>query len=428
MSEIPNPTEEVKMPEITMIGIEKIKEYPINAKTHPEKQIKKLEASITEFGFNVPVVIDKFFNIIAGHGRILAARNLKIPKIPCIMAEHLTKEQVRAYRLADNKTAESDWDFELLKVEFEELKHLGADLESTGFDMKEINPLISGGKRGLNEAAEEEFVEVNAYERAKSKTKIQKGDVYLLGDHRIMCGDSTKSEDVGILMQDEIPILMVTDPPYGVNYDPKWRDEADKKGLLGNNYPSRAMGEVPNDDIIDWSAAYKLFKGDICYVWHAGKHTKEVSESLQKSQFEIINQIIWVKPHFILSRDDYHWKHEPCLYCVRKGKKHNWQGDRSQTTVWEIAGMNCFGGSKKKEDEMTGHGTQKPLECMRIPIINNTLEKDLVYDPFGGSGTTLIACEKMDRKCRMMEIDPVYCQVIIDRWEKYTSQKAAKLN
>ena len=178
------------------------------------------------------------------------------------------------------------------------------------------------------------------------------------------------------------------------------------------------MGLVKNDDRIDWSDAYSLFMGDVMYVWHAGKYASEVAESIKKVDFDLINQIIWVKPHFILSRGDYHWKHEPCWYAVRNGKPHNYVGDRSQTTVWEIAGMNCFGGSKDEADDRTGHGTQKPILCMSTPIKNNTSEGDGVYDPFGGSGTTLIACEQLNRKCFMMEIDPYYVSIIIERFIK----------
>jgi DNA modification methylase len=219
---------------------------------------------------------------------------------------------------------------------------------------------------------------------------------------------------------------MVTDPPYGVNYDPAWRDEADKKGVLGNKYPTRSLGTVANDDRADWSEAWELFPGDVAYVYHAGLFSGVVGESLIKTGFDLISQIIWVKPHFALSRGDYHWKHEPVWYAVRKGRPHNWQGSRKEHTVWEIAGMNAMGSSHDEADEATGHGTQKPVKCMAMPVINNTAKGQGVYDPFCGSGSTLIACEQLNRPSFMMELEPKYCQITINRWEKLTGKKAVK--
>ncbi len=405
---------------IEMISIEQVKPYTKNPRKN-DRAVDIVAKSIKEFGFRNPIILDKNGEIIAGHTRLKAAEKLKLKEVPVIRAEDLTKEQVKAFRIMDNKSSEkAEWNMDLLKGELIELQREDFRLELTGFSFKELGGI-------LETEVKEDIVEVGAYERAKSKTKIKQGEIYQLGNHRLMCGDSTIKEDVASLMGENKAILMVTDPPYGVNYDPKWRDEADKKGLLGNRYPTRSLGEVKNDDRIDWSDAYSLFEGNIMYVWHAGKYASEVAESIKKVDFDLINQIIWKKPHFILSRGDYHWKHEPCWYAVRKGKPHNFMGDRSQTTVWDIGGMNCFGGSKDKADERTGHGTQKPLLCMATPIKNNSTKGDGIYDPFGGSGTTLIACEQLKRKCFMMELDPVYCQVIIDRWKKLTGKKGVKL-
>ena len=216
---------------------------------------------------------------------------------------------------------------------------------------------------------------------------IQQGDIFLLGNHRLICGDASKSEEVERLFQEELPNLMVTDPPYGVDYDPSWRDE--KLGCF-------AADRILNDDQSDWSAAWSLFPGNVAYVWHAGKKASIVQESLEKVDFQVRSQIIWVKSHFAISRGHYHWQHEPCWYAVKKNRTANWQGDRKQRTVWQI----------NRDKEKTGHATQKPIECMSRPILNHTLEGEAVYDPFGGSGTTLLACELINRKCYMMELSP----------------------
>jgi len=413
-----------------MIPVSEIIPYENNPRKN-DKAVDFVANSIKNFGFKVPLIIDKNNVIVTGHTRLKAAIKLGLKEVPVIWADDLTENQIKAFRIADNKTSEySDWDLDLLKGEFESLDEKGIDLELTGFELKEIGDILD-----KQETKDDGFVEVDAYERAKNKSKVKMGDIYQLGEHRLMCGDSTNKEDVENLFRKSNSngnggqaILMVTDPPYGVEYNPKWRDEADKKGILGNKYPVRSLGIVKNDDNVDWSKAYELFEGDIVYVWHAGRHASEVQRNIEKSGFEIICQIIWKKPHFVLSRGDYHWCHEPCWYAVRKGKQHNWQGSRTEDTIWEIAGMNCMGGTHDKADERTGHGTQKPIECMSKPIRNNTKKGDSVYDPFGGSGTTLIACEQLNRKCLMMEIDPVYCQIIMDRWEKLTGKQAVKLN
>jgi DNA modification methylase len=208
---------------------------------------------------------------------------------------------------------------------------------------------------------------------------------------------------------------MVTDPPYGVAYDPQWRERAG----LGKQ---RQTGVVPNDDRIDWSAAYRLFPGDVVYVWHAGVHAGEVAAGLEEAGFRIRAQIVWAKQHFALGRGDYHWQHEPAFYAVREGKSSNWSGDRRQSTLWEIPNLNPFGGSR--EEEATGHGTQKPVEVMRRPILNNSVRGGIVYDPFLGSGSTVIAAESAGRICYGLEIDRQYVDMIVGRWQKFTSQAA----
>ena len=228
-----------------------------------------------------------------------------------------------------------------------------------------------------------------------------------------MCGDSTNPEHVTKLLNGSNPILMVTDPPYGVNYEPEWRKEA---GL--NN--SQNMGKVLNDDRYDWSDAYSLFTGDVAYIWHPSKYTHKFAEHIENNGFDLINLIVWSKNRFVLSRGDYHHQHEPLWYGVKKGTNHNWQGKRDQSTIWEI---DNYAGGATDGQEQTGHGTQKPIECMLRPIMNNSKVGEGVYDPFGGSGTTLIAAQRSKRNCYMMELSPSYIDVIVKRWEKESGQK-----
>jgi DNA modification methylase len=226
----------------------------------------------------------------------------------------------------------------------------------------------------------------------------------------LLCGDSTVVTDVDRLLGGAKPHLLVSDPPYGVEYAPEWRNEA------GVSTTTRT-GKVANDDRADWREAWALFPGEVAYVWHAGIHADVVAESLRACDFEIRSQIIWSKPRFVLSRGHYHWQHEPCWYAVRKTATGHWQGARDQATVWAI-------GSGGDEDEATFHGTQKPVECMRRPMINNSAEGDGVYEPFAGSGTTVIAAETTGRICFAMELNPAYCDVVVGRWQKLTGGKA----
>ncbi len=248
------------------------------------------------------------------------------------------------------------------------------------------------------------------------------GDLWLLGrrkKHMVLCGDATASEATARLLAGQRPpVLMVTDPPYGVDLDPQWREEA------GLNARTRQGGKVANDDRVDWSEAWALFPGAVAYVWHAGIHAAAVALGLQACAFEIRSQIIWVRQHFAISRGAYHWRHEPCWYAVRKGETGHWRGDRTQTTVWEVANLNPFGGEGAAENEATGHGTQKPVEIMRRPILNHTRPGEACYDPFLGRGSTLIAAESTGRICYGMDIDPKYVDVAVLRWQRFSGQQA----
>lgn len=232
--------------------------------------------------------------------------------------------------------------------------------------------------------------------------------------HRIACGSATSAEDVELVLDGSRPHLMVTDPPYGVNYRPQWRNEA-----LPVWKKSRATGVVENDDRADWREAWELFGGDAAYIWHAGNKSHIVTESLLACGFEVRAQIIWTKQNFVIGRGDYHPQHEPCLYVVRKGKKGHWNGDRKQSTVWEIKNGSSVGGGSS-DDKHTGHGTQKPVECMRRPIVNNSKPGDVIYEPFSGSGTCIIACEMEGRHCRAIELSPNYVDMAVIRWEQFS--------
>ena len=243
------------------------------------------------------------------------------------------------------------------------------------------------------------------------------GDVYELNQHRFQCGDSTDADVVTKTLAGAKPILMVTDPPYGVKYDPTWRHAA---GIIN----SSRQGKVKNDDKASWQEVYSIATTEVCYVWHGDRHAKTVAEDLENSGYDIVCQIVWNKQQLVMSRGDYHWKHEPCWYAVKKGSKHNWQGSRKESTVWDITSI-LQSSKKVKEDEALMHGTQKPIECMARPIRNNTYERESVYDPFLGSGTTLIAADQLNRACYGQEIDPAYCDIIVARFIKYKRSQSS---
>lgn len=398
---------------INYLSVDELIPNPRNSRTHSEKQISKLSNIIKEFGFNDPVHIGNDNVLICGHARLQAAKLAGLKEIPTVYLGHLSKTQQKAYLIAHNRIAtEAGWDNDIIKEDLIELRDLGFDLELTGFEQDEIDIFTDIDNKTMGLVDADELPDVKALVEAVTKP----GDIWILGNHRVMCGDSTMVDNVLALVDKAEPVLMVTDPPYGVNYDPEWRDGAD----LGVG--ERSRGKVENDDNADWSGAYSLFTGSVVYVWHASFFTHLVARNLIDCGYEIVSNIIWSKQHFALSRGDYHWQHEPCWYMVRKGHKHNWQGARDQATVWQIKNNNSFGNATP--EKTWGHGTQKPVECMERPIINNTKANDSVYDPFGGSGTTLIACEKTNRKCLMMEISPQYCDTIVLRWQHYSGKKA----
>jgi DNA modification methylase len=369
--------------------------------------IDRMAASINEFGFKIPILARSSGEVVDGHLRLKAAEKLGMKEVPVILCDEWTEAQVKAFRLMVNRSVTwADWDEELLALEIGELKAIDFDLSLTGFEPVEIDEFLFGEEK--DDGREQEVPAL------PEQAITQPGDLWMCGEHRVLCGDATSTEVVGSLLGSTKPAVMVTDPPYGVDYDPIWREQAG----LGRQ---RQTGTVANDQQVDWSAAYGLFPGDVAYVWHAGVHAAEVAANLESAGFCIRAQIIWGKQHFALSRGDYHWQHEPLWYAVRKGKSSNWCGDRTQSTLWQVANLNPFGGS---DEEPTGHGTQKPVELMRRPILNNSVRGDIIYDPFLGSGTTLVAAHSTERICFGLDIDPRYIDVAVQRWQKLTGQVA----
>lgn len=369
--------------------------------------VERMAASIQQFGFKIPVLARSDGKVVDGHLRLLAAQKLGIDKVPVILCDEWSEAQVKAFRLMVNRsTTWAEWDMELVALEIGELKALEFDLNLTGFDRLEIDQALFGNPEEEPEGDVPELPQVAV---------TRPGDLWVCGSHRILCGDSTSAHDVGRLLASATPLLMVTDPPYGVEYDPTWRERAG----LGHQ---RQTGTVANDDRVDWAPAYGLFTGDVAYVWHAGVHAGEVAAGLESVGLRIRSQIIWAKQSLVLSRGDYHWQHEPCWYAVREGKNSNWSGDRTQSTLWRIANLNPIGGTR--DEEATGHGTQKPVELMRRPILNHTNRGDIIYDPFLGSGSTLIAAEATDRVCYGLDIDARYVDVVVTRWQNLTGQQA----
>jgi DNA modification methylase len=381
--------------------------YARNARTHSDEQVAQIAASIREWGWTTPVLVDEDGGIIAGHGRVMAAKKLGIAEVPVLVASGWSEAQKRAYVLADNKLAlNAGWDNELLKVELGEIKALDFDVTLTGFSLDEIGVLTADKTVGLTDP--------DATPEPPADPVSVLGDVWVLGNHRIICGDSTDADVVGKLLGAVKPHLMVTDPPYGVEYKPDWRNKALRAD--GTPIAGRATGQVLNDDKADWREAWALFPGDVAYIWHAGLFAGAVAESLTATGFKLRSQIIWAKSNFAIGRGDYHWHHEPCWYAVKEKATGHWAGDRKQTTLWQIP---------KPAKSETGHGTQKPVECMKRPIENNSSPGQAVYEPFSGSGTTIIAGEMTGRHVYAIELNPAYVDVAVTRWQEFTGQTAS---
>ena len=382
--------------------------YARNARTHSDEQVAQIAAAITEFGWTNPILIGDDDVIIAGHGRLMAAQRLGMAEVPVIVLGHLNEAQRRAVVVSDNKIAlNAGWDLEILMEQIELIRSDGFELDMIGFSDDELAEIMDGLEEDADEGGAVDGEDEVPEPPVEPVSRL--GDLWVLDGHRLLCGDSTVATDVERLMGGVKPMLMVTDPPYGVEYDPSWRNKA-----LGQ--ATSRTGKVLNDDKADWRETWSLFPGDVAYIWHGALHATTVADSLIATGFNVRSQIIWAKDRLILSRGDYHWQHEPCWYAVRKGGKGHWAGDRKQTTLWHIA--------NKDQDAQTVHGTQKPVECMRRPILNNSSPGQAVYEPFMGSGTTLIAAETTGRVCLGIELNPAYVDVGVERWQNLTGKEA----
>ena len=404
-----------------LIDVAEIVPYSRNARAHSDMQIAQIVASIQQFGFTNPLLVDENNALIAGHGRLAAAQQLGMPQLPAIVLAGLSDAQKQALRIADNKLAlNATWDDALLRTELADLRDVGFDLALTGFGEDELGALFADANAGLTDPDD--------VPEAPAEPVTQLGDVWLLGRHRLVCGDATSEVDVSLCLAGVRPHLMVTDPPWGVSYEPGWRvglHRTKRDGSPLDKPAYAALGKVENDARSDWRDAWALFPGDVAYTWSpAGTTQIDHYNSLVAAGFEIRMQIIWRKPHFALGRGDYHVQHEPCWYAVRSTA--HWQGDRSQTTIWDITSGVGFTTQKEGKDKRTGHSTQKPVECMRRPIENNSSPGQAVYDPFVGSGTTIIAAEMTGRACHAIEISPQYCDVAVMRWQAFTGNTATR--
>ncbi len=385
--------------EMQLVDINKLVPYVNNARTHSPEQINKLRSSLREFGFVNPVIIDRDFNVLAGHGRIEAAKAEGMTEVPCVFADEMTEAQKKAYILADNRMAlDAGWDEEMLRVELEALEELGYGLEYTGFDDEELKALFS--ITDDPEVEDDDFDLTAALEKAAF---VKKGDVWHVGKHTLMCGDATDADDVALLMGDAKANLMMTDPPYGVSFK-------SSSGLTIQN------DSMKNEEFYNFLlAAFNNMRdhmesGAAAYCFHADTEGLNFRQAFIDAGFHLAGVCIWVKNSLVLGRSDYQWQHEPVLYGFLQNGRHSWYSDRKQTTIWN------FDKPKRNAD----HPTSKPLDLLSYPIGNSTQANAVVIDTFGGSGSTMMACEKMNRICYMMELDEKYASVILRRYVEDT--------
>lgn len=389
-----------RVKELRRVPASELHPSPFNWRTHPKHQLDALRGVLAEIGYAAAALArelpDGALQLIDGHARADISGDTPIPVLVLDVTESEAKTILATFdplgAMAESNAAALDALLRDVQVQNASVVGMLEDLaKDAGCDWAQ--PEAGAGGDEFDTTPEE-----------AGPTRTQTGELWVIGGkHRLLVGDCTVPENVARLMDGAKPFLMVTDPPYGVEYDPEWREER----LPGGE---RRLGAVANDGRIDWTDAYKLFPGAVTYVWHAGRHARLLVENLESAGFTIRSQIIWAKPGFVISRGHYHWQHEPCWYAFREGESAKWSGDRSQTTLWEIT-------NKVNDEDKNNHGTQKPLECMARPIRNHGAEGDIVYDPFLGSGTTLIAAHRLGRICYGCELEPKYADVILKRAE-----------
>ena len=383
--------------EMKLVPISKLVPYANNARTHSPEQINKLRGSLREFGFVSPVIIDKDYGILAGHGRVMAARAENIEQVPCVFVDHLTEAQKKAYILADNRFAlDAGWDEEMLRVEMEALQGMDFDISLTGFDESEIADLLSLDD---GEAQEDDF-DVDAALQAEPFVKA--GDLWLLGKHRLLCADSTKPEDVKLLMDSKKANVCITDPPYSCNYTGSTGMKIMNDNLKGEEFYQFLLSAFKN-------AYENLADGAAIYIFHSDAEKVNFYNAVVAAGFHYSTTCIWVKQSLVLGRFDYQMRHEPVIYAFKDTVKHKFYGDRKQTTVWEF----------DRPSKSKLHPTTKPLPLIAYPMKNSSLVNSIVLDLFGGSGSTLMAAEQMDRTAYLMELDPAYASAIVRRFVAY---------
>lgn len=381
--------------DMQLVPISKLVPYVNNARTHSPEQVLKLRSSLREFGFINPIIIDRDYGIIAGHGRMLAAKEEGITEVPCVFVDYLTEAQKKAYILADNRMAmDAGWDEELLRVEIEALQGEAFDVSLTGFDEKELADLFKDGSD--SEAEDDDYDLSAALEKAAF---VERGDIWTVGRHRLMCGDATSAEDVAALMDGKKANLILTDPPYGVSFKSSSGLTIQNDSMKDEEFYNFLLSSFKN-------MADHLEKGGAAYVFHADTEGLNFRRAFIDAGFHLAGCCIWVKDSLVLGRSDYQWQHEPVLYGFMQNGKHPWYSDRKQTTIWNFA----------KPKRNANHPTSKPLDLLGYPIGNSTQENAIVIDTFGGSGSTLMACEQMNRTCYTMELDEKYVSVILRRY------------
>jgi DNA modification methylase len=388
---------------IDYISTSNLVPYENNSRTHSKEQVEQIKRSMTEFGFTNPILIDEHNGIIAGHGRLRAAQELGIKLVPTILLEGLTEAQRKAYVIADNNLAlNAGWDLDVLKLEIEGLGEFDFDIDLLGFD----DDFLAGL---MEKDPSDGLTEEDAVPDLQDDHVTVEGDVWILGNHRLMCGDSTRIDAVEKLMDGQKADLWLTDPPYNVAYEGKTKDALK---IQNDSKSDLDFRQFLKDCYV--AADFVMKEGAVFYIWHADSEGYNFRGAARDAGWKVRQCLIWKKQTLVMGRQDYHWKHEPCLYGWKEGAGHLWAADRKQTTILEF----------DRPSKSVEHPTMKPVELFEYQLLNNTKGSDLILDSFGGSGTTMIAAEKNNRYSRLMELDPKYCDVIIKRWQDFTGKEA----